>query len=152
MILLIDVALTPDFLTTLLVPLPTPTTVNLFDKNDPNVLDTGRFNSSNNAVGYAAGQLCTGFIEAKVGDVFTVNTDKDLKTTVYTCDAMMYNSSKVAINNLNASMTAWEVASDGLSGVLTIPATYMDDNFSATAYVRFCIAYTDIDSIVITKA
>ena len=126
-------------------------TINLFDKNDADVLDTGRFNSSNAAVGYAAEQLCTGFIEAKVGDVFTVKTDKSLNTSVYTCDAMMYNASKTAINNLNASMSSWEVSSDGLSGKFTIPSTYMDDNFNTTAYVRFCVAYTDMDNIVITK-
>ena len=126
--------------------------VNLFNKNDPDVLDTGRFNSSNSAVAYAPDQLVTGFMEAKAGDVFTVKTDKSLKTTVYTCDAMMYTSNKTAINNLNEATTAWEVSADGLIGTFTIPQTYMDDNFADTAYVRFAIAYTNMDNIVITKA
>ena len=126
-------------------------TANLFNKDDVDIFDTGRFNSSNAVVAYTAGQLVTGYIQAKVGDTFIVKTDKSLNTSAYTCDAMMYDSDKNPINNLNAATTTWIVSEDGLTGMFTLPETYMNDNFSNTAYVRFCVAYTDIDSIVITK-
>ena len=57
---------------------------NLFDPNDPDVFLRGRINSSGNAVAYADGQLVTGFIQASVGDVFKIETDKSLKTNGYT--------------------------------------------------------------------
>ena len=133
------------------------TPVNLFDKNDPDIVDAGRFNSSNNIVAYTAGQLVTGYIEAKVGDTFTVQTDKTLKTSVYACDMMCYNASKAAIDNINAAMTAWTVSDDGLTGTITIPASYQFNvdnivSYEGTAYVRFCVAYTNMDNIVIMKS
>lgn len=128
----------------------------MFDKNDPDVLDTGRFNSSKNAVAYAAGQLCTGYIEGKLGDVFTISSDKANNTNGYTGNVMCYDSDKVAISALTLDHTYDNVvvsSADYKTVTFTIPASYpsYDGDFSKTAFVRFCVAYTDIDSIVITK-
>ena len=129
---------------------------NLFDKNDPNVLDTGRFNSSMNAVAYATGQLCTGYIDGKLGDVFTVSSDKANNTNNYTGTVMCYDADKNPIDALTNQHTHNNVVvlSDGYKTVtFTIPASYpgQETDYSKTVFVRFCIAYTDIDSIVITK-
>jgi hypothetical protein len=70
---------------------------NLFDLNDADVTLRGRINSSGTAVAYADNQLVTGYISAAVGDVFTVETDKSLKTNSYTGAAATYNSSKTYV-------------------------------------------------------
>ena len=127
-------------------------TVNLFDKTDADILDTGRFNSSQAAVAYQAGQLITGYIDGKVGDTFIVTTDKSLKTNGYTGTVMTYNASKTANGQLNNATTVWTFSDDGLTGTVTIPSSYSNRDHSSTAYVRFCVAYTDMDNIVITKA
>lgn len=122
--------------------------VNLFDATDGDVLDTGRFNSSHNAVAYTAGQLVTGYIEAKVGDTFTLTTDKSLKTNGYTGTVQYHDADKTFIggyNNANVSENSWKWNSDYLSGSITV-------DMENTAFVRFCVAYTDMDNIVITKA
>lgn len=120
--------------------------VNLFDQNDSDVLLTGRFNSSHNAVAYAEGQLCTGYIEAKLGDVFTLTSDKSNKTNGYTGVVYMYDSNKTFIGGYNNETLNWTWGSDYLTGSVEV-----DTSLSSTAYVRFCVAYTDINSIVITK-
>lgn len=126
---------------------------NLFDKNDPDVLLGGRINSSGNAVYQADGQLVTGWIEGKAGDVFTIKCDKPNTANNYVGATNCYNSGKVYISNLStAHTTAVSMSDDGMTVVCTIPATLNGIDFSATAYVRICVAYTDIDSIVITKA
>ena len=125
--------------------------VNLFDKTDADVLDTGRFNSSKAAVAYQEGQLITGYIEAKVGDVFTVTTDKSLLTNGYTGTGMTYDTSKTAIYGFSNAATVWTFSSDGLMGTLTIPETYSDKQFNDVAYIRFCVPYNAIDNIVITR-
>lgn len=126
--------------------------VNLFDKNDSDLLDTGRFNSSMNAVAYQQGQLITGYIKASIGDTFTVVSDKSAKTNGYTGQANVYNESKTVLGGMSNGSTAWTFSADGLTGTITIPSSYSNKDFSGTAYVRFCVAYTDIDSIVITKS
>lgn len=128
-----------------------PTGGNLFNKNDPDVLDTGRFNSSLAAVNFQAGQLITGYIEAKIGDTFTVISDKSAKTNGYTGTMMAYTESKTVISQLTNETTAWNFSDDLLTGTLTIPSSYSTKDFTGTAYVRFCVAYTDIDSIIIAK-
>lgn len=129
--------------------------VNLFNKNDTDVVDTARFNSSKNAVAYAAGQLVTGYIAGEIGDTFTISSDKAQNTNGYTGTIMLYNASKTAIAPLVNAATAsggWTWSSDHLSGTVTIPATYSNTSHAGTTWVRFCIAYTDIDSIMITKS
>lgn len=121
--------------------------VNLFDKNDADVLLTGRFNSSHNTVAYAEGQLCTGYIEAELGDVFTLTSDKSHKTNGYTGVVQMYDSNKTYIGGYNNETVNWTWSSDCLTGSVEV-----DSSLSSTAYVRFCVAYTDINSIVITKS
>lgn len=126
---------------------------NLFDKNDPDVLLGGRINSSGNAVYQADGQLVTGWIEGKAGDVFTVKSDKANTANNYVGSTNCYNSGKVYISILSTvHTTAVSMSDDGMTVVCTIPATLNGIDFSATAYVRICVAYTDIDSIIITKA
>ena len=121
--------------------------VNLFDQNDSDVLLTGRFNSSHNAVAYAEGQLCTGYIEAKLGDVFALTSDKSNKTNGYTGVVQMYDSNKTFIGGYNNQTVNWTWSSDYLTGSVEV-----DSTLSSTAYVRFCVAYTDINSIIITKS
>ena len=131
------------------------TTVNLFDKNDSDLVDTARFNSSNNAVAYQQGQLATGFIEGQIGDTFTIKSDKSQLTNGYTGTIMLYNASKTPIVGWINQATAdggWTWTSDGLSGTITIPSSYSNTSHAGTTFVRFCIAYTNIDSIVITKS
>ena len=68
---------------------------------------------------------------------------------------MLYNASKTAIAPLINQAIAdggWEWASDNLNGTITIPSSYSNVSHEGTTFVRFCIAYTDIDSIVITKS
>jgi hypothetical protein len=137
-----------------LVGTPVPVS-NLFNKNDSDVLDTGRFGSSGDAKTHTAGQLVTHYIEAKVGDKFTVTTDSANNKNGYTGAMACYNSAKGwlgTFNTTNTSNLIWEWSSDYLTGTITIPSTSASKDYSATAYVRFCIAYTDIDSIVITKS
>lgn len=129
---------------------------NLFDKDDTDVLIKGRFNSSNGVVTYANGQLVTGYLEAKVGDKFTIKTDKTLKTNGYTGMVVLYNTNKAHITmgsqiQIANTTTYWTFSDDGLTGEFTVLNKFWSTDVSATAYVRFCVAYTDIDSIVITK-
>lgn len=133
-----------------------PASTNLFNKDDPDIVDTGRFNSSNNAVAFAEGQLVTGYVEGAVGDTFTITTDKANNTNTYTGTIMCYNSAKGVINRISWQFTTNGdvTASDDYKTVsIHIPESYdANTSYVGTAYVRFCVAYTDIDSIVITKA
>ena len=131
--------------------------VNLFDKNDSDIALTGRFNSSNAVVNYAEGQLVTGYIEGKVGDVFTLVSDKANNTNGYTGTMMMYDSNKNPIANMSYKSTANNtvVSSDDYKTVVfNVVSSYPGKDWDAsnTAFVRFCVAYTDIDSITITKS
>lgn len=128
---------------------------NLFQKSAPDVVLTGRTNSSGAVVSYLEGQLVTGWIEGKLGDTFNVQSDKANNANNYVGCLACYNANKEFIGQLytnNVSPTAWKWDSGYLNGSVTIPAEDRNINYSATAYVRLCVAYTDIDSIVITKA
>ena len=131
--------------------------VNLFNKDDANIHDTGRFNSSMAVVNGSAGQLVTGYIEAKVGDVFTVKTDKAQNSTSYTGDAMPYDSGKNPLGKIARETPAIvSISSDYLECVYTIPESYRINtsttyDYSGTVWIRFCVAYTNKDKIVITK-
>ena len=129
--------------------------VNLFNKNDTDIHDTGRFNSSNATTNAAAGQLVTGYIEAKVGDVFTVKTDRALNSTSYTGDVMYYDANKAVIGKLVRESTnnnTHSYSSDYLKGTYVVPSKYGSVSFENAAFARFCVAYTNMDNIVITKA
>lgn len=131
--------------------------VNLFNKDDPDVVLRGRINSSGNAVAYADGQLVTGFIPAQVGDVFTIETDHGQSTATgangYTGTVGCYTSGKAFISPALgvASPQAWVWNSGVTGGTCTIKATVNSKDYSGTAYVRFCLAFTDIESIKIYK-
>ena len=131
--------------------------VNLFDKNDSDVVLRGRIKSSGNAVAYADGQLVTGFIPAQVGDVFEIETDHGQNTATggngYTGVVGCYTSGKAFISPTigSAIAEAWEWNSGVTGGTCTIKATVNSKDYSGTAYVRFCLAYTDIDNIKIYK-
>lgn len=125
---------------------------NLFDKNDADILDTGRINSSGVAVAYKAGQLVTGYIEAKAGDTFTLTSDLANNANSYTGTVAVYDASKGYIGSLTNATTPWTWSDDHLTGTVTIPSSYNSKDYSGAAFVRFVPAYTDIDSIVITKA
>ena len=121
--------------------------INLFDPNDADVLLRGRFNSAGAAVAYADNQLVTGYIAASVGEVFRIETDKALTTNGYTGMVDFYDSGKVHIAQTgNANTQVWSFSNSDMTGVCTIPTSR-----TGTAYVRFCIAYTDISNIKIYK-
>ena len=128
---------------------------NLFDVDDPDVVLTGRFNSSKDVVTYQEGQLVTGYIRGAVGDTFTIKSDKTAQANAYTGTIMMYDETKAPIAPLTNGATAtggWVWEPDGLSGTVTIPSMYGPTSHDGTAWVRFCVAYTDINSIVIKKS
>lgn len=59
--------------------------------------------------------------------------------------------------NLIKETTAWTFSDDYLTGTITIPASYnygtsAPVSFEGTVYVRFSVAYTNMDNIVITKS
>lgn len=125
---------------------------NLFDPNDADVTLRGRINSSGNAVAYADNQLVTGFIPAAVGDTFVIESDKSLKTNSYTGMVGCYTSEKVYIVQAqNTSSAVWAFSNSDMTGTCTIPLTLNGKDYSATTYVRFCVAYTDIGNIKIYK-
>lgn len=124
----------------------------MFDPNDADVTLRGRINSSGTAVAYADNQLVTGYISAAVGDVFTVETDKSLKTNSYTGAAAAYNSSKTLVAQAsNGATTVWTFSNDDMTGTFTVPQTLNGKDWTDTIYVRFCVAYTDINNIKIYK-
>lgn len=127
---------------------------NLFDATDADVTDRGRINSSGAAVAYADGMLVTGYIAAKPGDVLTITTDAANTLNSYTGNIGCYKSDKTFINTMTRSHTTNVVTSaDALTLTVTIPNGVLNNkDYSATEYVRFCVAYTDINSIVITKS
>ena len=126
--------------------------VNLFDPNDTDVLLRGRINSSGAAVAYADGQLVTGYIPAVTGDTFTIETDKSLTTNGYTGGVAGYNSAKTFLAQApNGSSSVWTFSNSDMTGVCKIPSMLNGKDWTTTAYVRFCIAYTDIDNIKIYK-
>lgn len=126
---------------------------NLFDPNDADVVLRGRFNSSGAAVSYADNQLVTGYIPASVGDTFVVETDKSLKTNTYTGMVECLTSSKTYISTTipQGASAAWTFSNEDKTGVCIIPASWSGHDYSGTAYVRFCVAYTDISNIRIYK-
>lgn len=127
--------------------------VNLFDPTDGDVVLKGRLNSSGAAVSYAEGQLVTGYIPGAVGDVFVVETDKSLKTNSYTGMVGCYASDKSYITSTipQGASAAWVFSNSDMTGVCTIPSSWSGHSYSATVYVRFCVAYTSIDNIKIYK-
>lgn len=130
--------------------------VNLFDKDDSNVLLGGRFNSSKQAVYFADGQVISGYSEGAVGDTFTMTSDKANNLNSYTGTIMCYDANKNPINSVSwrhLDIGCGSISDDGKTLTITIPQSYdAATSYVGTAYVRFCVAYTDIDSIVITKA
>lgn len=121
--------------------------VNLFDPDDADVTIRGRLNSSGAAIAYADDQLVTGFIPASDGDVFRIETDKSLTTNGYTGMVAYYDSSKAyKAQTGNANKTVWAFSNSDMTGVCTLLSTV-----TGVGYVRFCIAYTDIDNIKIYK-
>ena len=129
---------------------------NQFDPNDADVTLRGRINSSGNAVAYADGQLVTGFIPAQSGDVFTIETDHGQTSATggngYTGTAACYNSAKGFITQAISPTASQWVWNEGITnGTFTVPSTWNSHDYSGTVYVRFCLAYTDIENIKIYK-
>lgn len=122
---------------------------NLFDLSA--ATDNARINSSGNVVTYGTGNLVTGFIEASVGDTIFYSSDvsKDNDTNF----GMMgfYQSNGSFITSVSRSQAPWHWAADGKSGYLTIPSSFNNKDFSATAKIRICIPYEDTNNIVINR-
>lgn len=110
-----------------------------------------RINSRGQAVSFADGQLVTRYIDASVGDVFTVKTDSANNVNAHTSMIAGYKADGTYIGQLVRETTVWSWNSDYTIGTVTIPQTYNKFDFTDIARVRFCLAYNDIDSIVITK-
>ena len=123
--------------------------VNLFNSTDSDVTLGARINSSGNAVAYADGQLVTGFIPAAAGDVFRIETDKALNTNSYTGAMATYTSAKGWI--WNSGYQGATLEDGGLTEIMTVLADNGGHDQTGTAYVRFCVAYTDINNIKIYK-
>ncbi|WP_407723887.1 metallophosphoesterase family protein [Ruminococcus sp. JL13D9] len=133
-----------------------PAPVNLFDKNDADVVLRARFNSSHVPASWDASQLITGFIEVTAGDTFTVSGDNTQNLNVYTGVAQLYNSNKEYIGIYSSPVQdpthqKWVWAADYLSGSLDTSVAPNNGTNSGAAYIRFCLAYTNIDNLVITK-
>lgn len=133
-----------------------PAPVNLFDKNDADVVLRARFNSSHVPASWDASQLITGFIEVTAGDTFTVSGDNTQNLNVYTGVAQLYNSNKEYIGTYSSPVQdpthqKWVWAADYLSGSLDTSVAPNSGTNSGVAYIRFCLAYTNIDNLVITK-
>ena len=136
-----------------------PAPVNLFDKNDADVVIGGRFNSSHGVTADQTNELVTGFIPAATADMLHVETNLANNKNAYTGEMNFYNSNKEYIGRYRspkaaqnagiAATPAW--AADYLSADFDLSKVADNGTSSGTAYVRFCLAYTDIDSIVITK-
>lgn len=121
--------------------------VNLFDPDDPDVTLRGRINSSGAAVAYADNQLVTGFIPATDGDTFRIETDKSLTTNAYTGMVAYYDSNKTfKAHTGNANTSVWSFSNSDMTAVCTLLSTV-----TGVGYVRFCVAYTDINNIKIYK-
>ncbi len=133
-----------------------PAPVNLFDKNDADVVLRARFNSSHVPASWDASQLITGYIEVTAGDTFTVSGDNTQNLNVYTGVAQLYNSNKEYIGIYSSPVQdpthqKWVWAADYLSGSLDTSVAPNNGTNSGAAYIRFCLAYTNIDNLVITK-
>lgn len=131
-----------------------PAPVNLFDKNDSDVVLRARFNSSHVPVAYADGQLVTGFIPVSNSDTITIAGDKSQNTNSYVGYVNLYNSNKEYIGayagpGLNGQKIVW--SSDYLEGSLDCSQAPDAGTNSGAAYIRLCLAYTDIDAIEIYK-
>ena len=124
---------------------------NLFVKSE--VTDRARLSSSGAvSPNYADNQLVTGFIEAKFGDTFTITTDKPNDANNYTGMIAMYNAGETHLGQMQRASAAWNWSGDYLTGTITIPSNLNNKDYTDTDKVRFCVAYTNIDNIVITKA
>lgn len=133
-----------------------PAPVNLFDKNDADVVLRARFNSSHVPASWDASQLITGYIEVTAGDTFTVSGDNTQNLNAYTGVAQLYNSNKEYIGTYSSPVQdpthqKWVWAADYLSGSLDTSVAPNSGTNSGAAYIRFCLAYTNIDNLVITK-
>ena len=130
------------------------TPVNLFDPNDPDVVLRARFNSSHEPVDMADGQLVTGFIPLAVGERITVTSDKSQLTNSYTGNLQTFDADSNWVATLSQDATGtggWVWAEDYKSGYIVLPSSYSGNSFANTVNARICIAYEDIDNIVITK-
>lgn len=123
--------------------------VNLFNPSDSDVTLGARLNSSGNAVYYAEGQLVTGFVPAAAGDVFRIESDKAQNTNNYTGMMATYTSAKGWIWNTGYQNATLE--DGGITEIVTVLSDMSGHDQTGTAYVRFCIAYTDINNIKIYK-
>ena len=135
-----------------------PAPVNLFDKTDADVVIGGRFNSSRAVVADQQEALVTGYIPATAADVLHVVTNKANDSTSYVGAAQLYDSGK---NYIGIYISPKASQSAGISPKPTWAADYLSGDFdlsvapnsgtnTGVAYIRFCLAYTDIDEIVIT--
>jgi len=136
-----------------------PAPVNLFDKTDADVVIGGRFNSSRGITADLTETLVTGFIPATTADVLHVVTNKANNSNNQVGAAQLYDSGK---NYIGIYISPKAAQNAGISPKPTWAADYLSGDFdlsvgtnsgtnAGVAYIRFCLAYTDIDKIVITK-
>lgn len=122
---------------------------NLFESAEA---ETGtRLNSAGSAVSYVSGQLVTGFIDAIAGDVIYVESDIGQFANGYTGMISAYDSSGNHLGQLtNATPWVWNTART--KGYIVIPnRVYNGDDYSTTAKIKLCIAYSNQANIVINR-
>ena len=127
---------------------------NLFNKDDTDIAIGHRIRSNGETQYQAEGQLVTGWIEVKAGDTIVITSDKACNTNSYTGTICCYGTDKAKLGSLGTSSTTQvTISADALTETMVIPTgTLTTSDFSGTTYMRCCIAYSDIDSIVITKS
>lgn len=107
----------------------------------------GRINFSGAAVAYTDNQFVTGYVSASPGDIFVIESDKSLTTNSYTGMVAYYKSDKSYIaQNTNTNTQVWVFSNRDMMAICKTEASHID-----MAYVRFCVAYADIDNIKIYK-
>lgn len=125
--------------------------VNLFNKDDTDIAIGHRIRSNGETQYHAEGQLVTGWIEVKAGDTIVMTSDKACNTNSYTGTICCYDADKAKLGLLATANAT--ISPDALTKTMVIPTgTLNGSDYSGTTYMRCCIAYTDIDSIVITKS
>lgn len=114
--------------------------INAFDKNDPNIVDKARINSSGTTTAVDNKQLVTGFIRCTKGKTVSVETDAANNANTYTGMIAFYGADKSYLGKqLYKTNAAWSWSADYKSGSFDTSASA--DVPSDTAYIKLCLCY-----------
>lgn len=118
-------------------------TGNLFDASAATL--NARIRSNGETTSASSGQLVTDFIPVTSTDILHIISDKAQNTNTYTGMISLRDSSKAQLAQYGTSNSKWTWGTDYKEGRYNIAGL----NLSNVAYVRLCVAYTDITKIVI---